>query len=251
MKLDFAISKVWQHGILIHRYLMLHADKYQHSELSVVGETSKRRLDVESVAEEGIYCVSELFKRFVESEGIPFDFFPIIVEGERRYLMMWRRLPVISDYEVDVHRSQYCDDGSLQISSVVFRSDIIEHLGYRIFNDTSRSFIFVTDALKEKLEKGGFLLGYKEQRVTEVKLEKEEVENLLLYATGKELEMRLVPAWEKELQAVDDYLEKVLIEEGNQATLERFRREMKGIWEKDFQRHENGLMEPEERITYW
>jgi len=43
----------------------------------------------------------------------------------------------------------------------------------------------------------------------------------------------------------------VLIEEGNQATLERFRREMKGIWEKDFQRHENGLMEPEERITYW
>lgn len=53
------------------------------------------------------------------------------------------------------------------------------------------------------------------------------------------------------LKEVDDFLEKILIEEGDKKVLKKFNEEMKGVWKKDFERYRKGLMDPLERTFFW
>ncbi len=56
---------------------------------------------------------------------------------------------------------------------------------------------------------------------------------------------------EKYLQDTDEALEQILIEDWETEILEKFRKEMKWIWKKDFDRYEKGEMWPLEKITFW
>ena len=236
--------------LFFYKYLLLHPRQFKDYELVVHESKSDIRLDVERV-HGGMYCVSERFKQFVEQERIPLDFFPIRVEGEGRYLMMWRRLPVVSDYEVDREKSKYYQDGALRTSSTVIRSDILEYLEYHIFDNPSHIFTYVTDSLKAKFDCERFLLGYRELGITHRVIDPTKVRATLLFARRKERELYLTEQRKQRLQKVDDYLEKILVEEGDLKALDQFRSELKGIWKRDFERYEQGLMTPDERITYW
>lgn len=240
--------------LFMYKYLKLHPNKYADYELELLERNSSTRLDVEDMGEGGLWCASERFKEFSDKEQLGFDFFPVKVEKERRYLMAWRNLPVLTDYEVDTKKSRFYIgnlSGLLDYSGVVFRSDIIEYLGHQIFCDTTYTYRFVVDYLKEKLEKQGFLFSYEVMPVTEKNLNVKKVEKVMVEGRKRERELYLIDGNKQKFQDVDDCLEKVLIEEGDKEILDKFRNEMKGEWKKNFERYEKGLLEPMERIKYW
>jgi hypothetical protein len=240
-------------ALFFNKYLRLHPDKYKDYELEILEQKSKNRYDVENVGMNGLWCASQRFKDFIDQEDIPLDFFPVKVEGERRHLMMWRNLPVISDYEVDIPKNRYWgrDKDKLDCAHPVFRSDFIEYYGSQIFSEKTYTYIFVTNTLKKKLEQQDFKFTFEEKQVTQKKLNSQKIKKDLIYARNKEREILLSVSRYQKLQEVDDYLEKVLIEEGDKKILERFKEEMKGKWKKDFERYEQGIMEPLEKIMYW
>jgi len=235
-----------------HIYLCLKPNMLKNTELELLEKRSNKRLDVESIAGTGFWCTSQRFKEFIEAEKIPLDFFPVLVEGERRYLTLCRRLDVLTGYELDLKKSDYkIYDGIISIHNEVFRSDVIEYYNYQFFSDVFHISKYVTEDFKMKLEKEGFLLTFDLKPVTEMKFKKKKVEKDLIFARQKEREMYLTPQGYKDFELLDCHIEKVLMEEGDQQVLQKFQTEFKGRWKKDFERYEQGLMQPLEKITYW
>jgi hypothetical protein len=230
----------------------LHPDKYKDYELEILEQKSKNRYDVENVGMNGLWCASQRFKDFIDQEDIPLDFFPVKVEGEKRYLMMWRNLPSIGDYEVDIGKSRYYEEGGCaRPDNIVFRSDFLNFYRYEIFCSSSHTYLYVTDTFKKKLDENNFKFTLTEREVTQKELDEKALEKDLIYAREMERKIKLTELVYQKLQEVDDYLEKVLIEEGDKKVLQRFQKEMRGKWKKDFERYEQGIMEPLEKITYW
>lgn len=235
--------------IFLYKYIQLHPSQHKNCELEILQQRNKKRIDVEYAGD--MWCSSQRFKDFCEAEDIKLNFFPVLVEGERRYLTNWRSLPVLGDYEVDIKKSVYENSGNLDDSKAVFRSDFIEYYKYKMFATPGYSYMYITGELKQKLDDNNFLFNFYEKSVTQKKLNKKKIIKDLEYARKRERELYLKEIRKPKFQERDDYLEKVLVEEGNKEILEKFRKEMKGIWKKDFERYEKGLMEPLERITYW
>lgn len=152
--------------LFFYKYLLLHPEKYQDVELPLIEKRSKNRYDVEYIAMNGMYCTSEKFKNVCNTHNIPFDFFPIKVEGERRYIMMCRRLPVISEFKLDVKASKIkermsrdrdVDDATeISIKNWVFRSDIMEYFGYKVFSERTFNYILPPMNLKKYLNLADF-----------------------------------------------------------------------------------------------
>lgn len=243
--------------LFLSQYLKTNPSRYENYNLAIKNERLKARLDVEWGGPEAWY-VSQRFKDFCLQENLPFDFFPIMIEGERRYITMWRNLPVITDYEVDNQKTTHSQKGYVDMSSLTFRSDFIEYSSYQIFSETDHIYIYITDSLKQKLEANNFKFSFKGPNwktesypVTQKKLNPEKLKKELIYAREMERKLYLTKEQYEKLQAVDDFLEKALIADQDQKALARFRAEMKGVWKKDFERFEKGLMQPLERITYW
>lgn len=248
-------------ALFFNKYLKLNPDKYKDSDESkIIDKYSNNRYDVEDTGMNGMWFASQRFKDFCAQEKLPFDFFPILVERERRYITMWRSLPVICDYEIDTKKTEY-DEGEEPFADMnrpTFRSDFIEHYNYQIFCEPEHVFIYITDSLKQKLEENNFQLSFKGPNwktesftVTQKKLNSQQLEQELIYARTMERKLYLTKKRYNWFQEVDDYLEKTLIAEKDQKGLAKFRTEMKGVWQKDFARYEQGLMQPLERITYW
>lgn len=245
-------GKVFMISLFFYKYLLLNPNCLENEEFSAIEKKSNNRYDVENIGLSGMWVVSERFKKFIQNEGIQMEFFPIKVEGEIRCLMMWRDLPVISGYETDTDKAKYLSNGkSIQMYHAVFRSDLLKYLGYQMFSVPSYTFIFITEGLKERLQSMEFQFTYHEYSVTQMKYNEQNINQDLQFAAQKERELWLVDTYKERLQAVDDYLEQVLIEEGDKEILNKFRIEMKGIWKKDFERYENGEMKPLDRIKYW
>jgi hypothetical protein len=139
--------------LFFSKYLQLHPNKYKDYELEILEKHSENRYDVERVGMNGMWCASQRFKDFIDQEKIPLDFFPVKTEGERRYLMMWRNLPALGDFEVDVINNKYWgkNDEKIDASHPVFRSDFIDYYGYEMFGLSVGGGIFITDALKKSL----------------------------------------------------------------------------------------------------
>jgi hypothetical protein len=86
--------------------------------------------------------------------------------------------------------------------------------------------------LKKKFDEQDFKFTFEEKQVTQKKLDRTTIEKDLIYARKMERQAYLADWRRERLQAVDDYLEKVLIEEGDKKVLQRFQEEMKGKWKK-------------------
>ncbi|NQU77448.1 hypothetical protein HQ544_02005 [Candidatus Falkowbacteria bacterium] len=237
--------------LVFYKYLLLKPDRYKDTELKLFKKGFKETLDVEGMSAGGMKLATQRFKDFIEGEKIPLDFFPVKVKGERRYIMMWRRLPVYIDYEADLKQSEFYEDGRVVASGIVYRSDVLEYRKIKMFSLQTHTSIYLTGEIRQKLEENDFLFNYHEKKVTQKKLNPKKVEKDLLYAIKKSRESGFNENSRKWYVQIDESLEKVLIEEGDKEVLERFRKEMKGAWKKDFERYEKGLMKPDERITYW
>ena len=247
-------SPLKSRDLIIYKYLILDRNRFENTKLEIFRKQSEEIHDVEKVNYEGLWCVSSRFKNFVENNQLSgLDFFPVKVGEERRYLMMWRGLSVISDYEVDIKKSRYWGEekNKLDLSKVTYRSDVIEHYNNKIFSNTVHFDIYITDELKDLFEEKGFAFTYDEIQVTQKRYSKRKVKKIILNAV-KEGQKLYYTQWRKDrLQETDDFLEKVLIEEGNEEVLEKFRTEMKGKWKDQFDRYERGEMPDDERVIYW
>ena len=245
-------GKVFMTSLFFYEYLLLNPNCLENEEFFAIEKKSNNRYDVENIGLSGMWVVSERFKKFIQNEGIQMKFFPTKIEGERRHLMMWRDLPVITGYETDTDKAKYLSNGkSIQMYHAVFRSDLLKYLENQMFSVPSYTFMFITERLKEKLQFMKFQFTYHEYPVTHIQYDEQKIQKDLQFATKMERELWLVDNYRDRLQSVDDYLEKVLIEEGDEAVLNKFRTEMKGIWKRDFERYENGEMKPLDRIKYW
>ncbi len=247
--------------IAITKYLKLNPDKFKDHELEIESIGLKNgRDDIEHVLPE-MELISPRFKEFAEKENLPFDFFPVLADGERRYLMMWRNLPVISDFEVDIEKSKYFPHDLNRIAgggNMFFRSDFLEYYNFNIFCYIYHTYTFITDSLKQKLEIENFKLTFEEKPVTQKKLDKKEIINDLIFARQKERESYIdrkksefARKRYKQFEQVDDFLEEILAEEGNKDVLAKFYETTRGEWKKDFERFDNGEMGELEKIRYW
>ena len=231
--MDIAASYISE--LFVYEYLKLHPNKFADEELEIF-ERNKRHtpLDIEACRISWIYIVSQKFKDFAGREWLPLDFFPVKVYGERRYMMMWRRLPHISKFEF------YTEDGSppdcLTID-LVFRSDVLQFFGYRIFCTETYVPIFVDDVLRKKMEDEWFLLAYSDMKIQEIPLDRELVSQQIKKNKIKEFEKY---GWliEEEWQELDEHLENILIQEWDEGILEKFRWEVKWDWMKQREEYE-------------
>jgi hypothetical protein len=235
--------------LLFSMYLQSNPEKYKNTELELFSLYSEKRYDAERVGGKHLWCTSQKFKDFMESEGVPFDFYPIKVEGERRYLTMRLRLPVLSDYECDLENSRYTD-GHIH-GKRVFRSDFLEYYDHKVFRDFTASYVYCSKSFKDRLESSGLMLRYVPIATTEVLYDESNLQADSLRATRMERELFLTEWRYKMFEGIDDTLEKILIQDDNQQALNKFRSEIKGRWKDQFERYRAGTMPPEERVIYW
>jgi len=261
-KLSYSTSKVWYTDLLINKYFSCNPNKLQNEQLEIASEKSKKTLAVEPISPQ-LWCANEAFYNFCLQKNLNFEFFPIQANNDLRYLTMWRKIPVITDYELDVSKCRYNENSSsikgfLEIETTVFRSDILEHYSYPLFCNINHVYLFADNTIKEEFEKNNFLFNYSafkasqnEVPTTQIPLSKKTIDEVLLNARQKERILLLTDIRKQKLQDVDDYLEKILTEENDTIGLEKFHEEIKGNWKKDFERYEQNLMEPLDKITYW
>ncbi len=238
-------------NLLIYKYLSVFNEKFKNYELEIYEKTSEKRLDAESVFP-NVWVVSKRLRGFLESENVEMDFFPVKVEGERRYLMMWIRVPVITGYETYTSKAKFVGDiKKIDFKKAVFRSDILKYYKYKLFSDPTHVDLCVSDDFKKKLEDNNFLFSYQEKPVKKIKYNERKIEKILIKAAKKEREHWLSDKMRKRFIACDDYVEKIVKEEGNEKDLIKFRKEIKGNWEDYYKRYKNNLMQPLERIRYY
>jgi hypothetical protein len=238
-------------NLIIYKYLSVFKEKFKNYELEIHEKSSEKRLDAEMVTPM-LWVVSERLKTCLESENVEMDFFPIKVEGERRYLMMWIRIPVITGYETYTSKAKFVGDNKkINFNKAVFRSDILKYYNYKMFCDPTHIYLFVSDDFKRKLEDNNFLFSYEERPVKEIKYNEKKVEKILIEAAKKEREHWLGDKMINRLIACDNYVEKIVKEEGDEEDLKKFRNGIKGNWENYYKRYKNNLMQPLERIRYY
>ena len=238
-------------NLLIYKYLSVFNEKFRNYELKIYEKRSDKRLDAESVFP-NVWVVSKRLRGFLESENVEMDFFPVKVEGERRYLMMWIRVPVITGYETYTSKAKFVGDiKKIDFKKAVFRSDILKYYKYKLFSDPTHVDLCVSDDFKKKLEDNNFLFSYQEKPVKKIKYNERKIEKILIKAAKKEREHWLSDKMRKRFIACDDYVEKIVKEEGNEKDLIKFRKEIKGNWEDYYKRYKNNLMQPLERIRYY
>jgi len=238
-------------NLLIYKYLSVFKEKFRNHELKIYEKRSDKRLDAESVFP-NVWVVSKRLRGFLESENVEMDFFPVKVEGERRYLMMWIRVPVITGYETYTSKAKFVGDiKKIDFKKAVFRSDILKYYKYKLFSDPTHVDLCVSDDFKKKLEDNNFLFSYQEKPVKKIKYNERKIEKILIKAAKKEREHWLSDKMRKRFIACDDYVEKIVKEEGNEKDLIKFRKEIKGNWEDYYKRYKNNLMQPLERIRYY
>lgn len=248
--------RLWK-ALFLYKYLKLQPQQFAEENLVIHKELSDRPYDIESVMLDNIWCVSERFKTFMEAEEIPLDYFSVKAQNEQRYLMMWRKLPIISEYEVDTEKSGYVGSAKkLDYSRIVFRSDLLRHFNYRVFSMPLYMDIYIIDELREAFQQHNFSVnyGYREDKpfpVTEINSNPSKLKSVLQKAQEQERKTRLTDWYYERMQEVDEYLEKVLIQENKPDILAKFQREMKGVWKKDFERYAQNDLGPLEKINYW
>lgn len=94
---------------LMYRYFQTKPDRFKDYELKVFEKTSNHRQDLEYISGWG-FLVSEKFKAIFDIHNVPVKFFPVLSDGERRYIMMWVTAPLLGEYEVDVAHTKYKED---------------------------------------------------------------------------------------------------------------------------------------------
>ncbi len=238
-------------NLLIYKYLSVFKEKFRNYELEIYEKRSDKRLDAESVFP-NVWVVSKRLRGFLESENMKMDFFPVKVEGERRYLMMWIRVPVITGYETYTSKAKFVGDiKKIDFKKAVFRSDILKYYKYKLFSDPTHVDLCVSDDFKKKLEDNNFLFSYEEKPVKKIKYNETKIEKILIEAAKKERDHWLSDKMRKRFIACDDYVEEIVKEEGDEEDLKKFRNGIKGNWENYYKRYKNNLMQPLERIRYY
>ncbi len=183
---------------------------------------------------------NDRFKEFSERENLGLEFFPVLVENKRRYLVSWRKLPTFWSYDLDLEENEY-DEYWLKKwePNYVFSSDVIQYYDWKMFCGSAHVSKYITWDIKEKMEKENFLFIFQERKCTQKAFNKKVVEEHLK-KSRKDEKKTLNKLVRKEYEDTDEALEKILIEDWETEILEKFRNEMKGIWKKDFDRYEKG-----------
>ncbi len=237
--------------LLLVNYLRLKTDRFKNENLEISEKWEKYvSLDVEKV-DWPFWLGSERFKKFSEKEKLWLEFFPVLVNEKRKYLVSWRKVPTFWDYDVDTDNTKMGRRWSIDREfNTVFRSDVIEYYSWKFFCNSYYNYKYIVWDIKEKLTKEWFILKYEKRECTQKKFDKKLVENHLIKSRESEKEI-LTPYLKNIYQKTDEALEQILIEDWETKLLEKFRKEMKWIWKRDFDRYEKWEMWPLEKITFW
>ena len=139
-------------NLLTLNYLRLKPDRFKDENLWISSKWNRIEIDVEK-ADCNFWVSSERFKEFSEKENLWFEFFPILVENKRKYLMSWRALPAYWSYDLDLEETEFhrfwIPKGD---PNRVFRSDVIEYYNWKIFCDSWHIYKYITWEIKDKME---------------------------------------------------------------------------------------------------
>lgn len=241
-------------GAVVYNYLKLHPNKFAEDETGVCILNTEKRHDIEE-AHTSIFLVTERFQQFCKKENLPLDFFPVLSEGERRYIMMWQTVPVLGEYEVDVEHSQYekiiTHENGISFlkfplpGRTVFSSSYLDTLSIdAFFTFAARSALYCTMKVQQTIEDAGF-------EVYWTKFEANETSVDLIDSTRNQQILWLNEARREKYQRTFDYLEQILLAEGDKDVIEKFNVEIKSKWEDQFIRFADGTLPPDERVQVW
>jgi len=239
-------------------YFFLKPDRFKDVELEVRKKRSNTRYDVEPFSIGYTFLVSQKFKDVCTQELLPLDFFPVLSDGERWYIMMWRGVPVLGDYEVDVEASRYFDLGDDRLSPIdqtseklTLSEDFLRLRGIKnIFSFQNPVMLFITDSVKSVFDKAGleYEIRYPYSiSITNNKISKEAVSLAII----NQQKIHLYNFKYEQKKKAYDYLEQVLLAEGDKDVIEKFNTEIKNKWEDQFIRFANGTLPPDERVKNW
>jgi len=246
---------------LLYRYLQVKPDRFKDSELDIIEQSTDNcteRQDIEPVGHSG-FLVSEKIKTIFDTYGVPASFFPVLSDGQRWYLMMWQKVSLLGEYEVDVAHTVY--------ETTSYRPEIPPAKS----GDSSTNPVYSIgyfDKLNIKTAfthmPAGHVLYLRELLWRE--LDKRDI----AYSGYKIKVSNFIPNYDDMIQAIKnqqlimlndmqyqrykrsyDYLEQVLLAEGDKDVIEKFNTEIKNKWEDQFIRFANGTLPPDERVWVW
>lgn len=186
----------------------------------------------------------------MQQEKIPFEFFPVLANGERRYLVFLYSLPTLMNHELDIKKSKTDLKGFPEFDNPVFRRDILELHQYRMFSSFTHVFCFVTGELKKKFDQAGIQMSFYQREVIQKQWNEKKLHRYIQSAHQKQRALFLQQPFRQRYQKIDDHLEKVLKKEENTSVIQLFHSHMKGKWKNIFERYEQGIMEPEEPMVF-
>lgn len=152
----------------------------------------------------GFWLVNERFKQFAQKEHLTFSFYPTLLKWERRYIMMFDGLPQI----YDLHK---IDDVTVtSYPAKIFRSDILEYLWYEMFTSEVNITLYVTENMKEKLEKEKFKVYFIEEKIEQIPLDRVKLEKEIPEIEREWIshlqEVNLPARRKKQTDIIDEYL---------------------------------------------
>jgi len=240
---------------IVYHYMKLNPDRFENEEIGVFEKSSDLRFDVEHTSW-NLFLVSESFMRFCKDEDIQFDFFPVLSEGECRYMAFWRKAPVLGEYEVDTKNSVYRTSKERELSAaflkthlsprdLVFSSSYLDSLSIdTFFTFATKINLYCTHKMQQAIENAGFEVYWTKFKANETPVD-------LVESTRKQQILWLNETRREKYQRSYDYLEQILIAEGDKDVIERFNVEIKSKWEDQFIRFANGTLPPDERVKVW
>ena len=152
-KRDKLCSKDVNSYLLSTNYMRLKPDRFKNENLTIFKKwPNYREIDVEEVTI-NFWVSSERFKEFSERENLWFEFFPVLVEDKRKYLMSWRALPTFRKLDLDTEETNFNRlwtvwDGK----DMCFRSDVLEYYSWKVFCDNTHISKYITWEIKDKME---------------------------------------------------------------------------------------------------
>ncbi len=146
-------------NLLLTNYLRLKPDRFKDENIWI---SQKGKINIKLDVEQwdcGFWVSNDRFKEFSERENLGLEFFPVLVENKRRYLVSWRKLPTFWSYDLDLEENEY-DEYWLKKwePNYVFSSDVIQYYDWKMFCGSTHVSKYITWDIKRKMEKENFYL---------------------------------------------------------------------------------------------
>ena len=247
---------------MLYRYLQVKPDRFKDLELDILktegyAANINKRQDLEPMGHSG-FLVSENFKAIFDLNNVPASFFPVLSDGQRWYVMMWQKVPLLGEYEVDVVHTEYRKTSKENIPSTintVSPKNITFSLGYFDKLNIQSAFtrvslghrLYLRESLWKDIDNQNIAYSSYKIKVSDFV----PTDSEMVQAVEKQQHMMLNDMQYQRYKRAYDYLEQILFAEGDKDVIERFNTEIKSKWEDQFIRFTNGTLPPDERVKVW